>query len=90
MVIYLFVHCSKTERLWCTVIEYIKRNLYIPLLSPHSAIFAFLEADGKVLFILNHLLLLFKYYVYVSKSSKALFFEALLKSINKVYELEKS
>ena len=34
-------------------------------------------------------LLLFKYYVYVSKSSKAVSFEALLKSIMKVHKLEK-
>ena len=88
-VIHLFVHCSKTKRLWCTVIEYFKINLHIPPLSPQSAIFGFLEADDKVFLILNHLLLLFKYYVYVSRSSKVLSFEALLKSIMKVCKLEK-
>ena len=78
-----------TKRLWCTVIEYFKINLHIPPLSPQSAIFGFLEADDKVFLLLNHLLLLFKYYVYVSRSSKVLSFEALLKSIMKVYKLEK-
>ena len=62
----------------------VKRNLHIPLLLPQSAIFGFLEADDKVLLILNHLLLLFRYYVYVSRSSKVIPFEALLKSIMKV------
>ena len=52
-----------------------KRNLHIPLLSPHGAIFGFLEADNKVFLILNYLLLLFKYYVYVSRRSKVLCFE---------------
>ena len=89
-VIHLFVRCSKTKRLWCTVIEYFKINLHIPPLSPQSAIFGFLEADDKVFLILKHLLLLFKYYVYVSRSSKVLSFEALLKSIMKVCKLEKS
>ena len=89
-VIHLFVHCSKTKRLQCTIIEYFKRNLHIPLLSPPSAIFGFLEADHKVFLILNHLVILFKYYVYVSRSSKALSFETLLKSIIKVYKLEKT
>ena len=88
-VIHLFVHCSKTKRLWCTIIDYFKTNLHIPPLSPQSAIFGFLEADDKVFLILNHLLLLFKYYVYVSRSSKVLSFEALLKSIMKVCKLEK-
>ena len=88
-VIHLFIHCSKTKRLWCTVTEYFKRNLNIPSLSPQSGIFDFLEADDKVFLILNHLLLFFRYYVYVSRSSKILSSEALSKSIIKVYKLEK-
>ena len=88
-VYHLFAHCCKTKRLWCTVTEYFKRNLHIPPLSPQSAIFGFLKADEKVFLILNHLLLLFRYYVYISRSSRVLCFEALLKSIMKVYKLEK-
>ena len=88
-VYHLFAHCCKTKRLWCTVTEYFKRNLHIPPLSPQSAIFGFLKADDKVFLILNHLLLLFRYYVYISRSSRVLCFEALLKSIMKVYKLEK-
>ena len=49
-VIHVFVHCSKTTRLWCTVIEYFKINLHIPLLSPKSAIFRFLKADDKIFY----------------------------------------
>ena len=86
MVIHLFVHCSKTIQLWCTVIEYFNRNIHI---IPQSAIFGFLEADDKVFLILNHLWLLLKYYIYVSSSSKILSFEAILKSIMKVKKLEK-
>ena len=89
MVIHLFVHCSKTKRLWCAVAEYFKINLHIPPLSPQSSIFGFVEADDKVFLILNHLLLLFKYHVYVSRRSKVLSFEALLKSIMEVCKLEK-
>ena len=85
-VIHLFVHCSKTIQLWCTVIEYFNRNIHI---IPQSAIFGFLEADDKVFLILNHLWLLLKYYIYVSSSSKILSFEAILKSIMKVKKLEK-
>ena len=77
------------KRLSCTVFEDFKRILHIPLLSRQSAIFSFLEADNNVFLILNHLLVLFKYYVYVSRISKVLFFEALLKYIMKVYKLEK-
>ena len=58
--LFIFLFTSKTKRLWCTVIEYFKRNLHIPLLSPQSAIFGFLEADDKVFLIINQVLLLFK------------------------------
>ena len=77
-VIHLFVHCSKAWRLWYTVTEYFKRNLHIPMLLHQSTIFGFLEADDKVFLILNQLFLLFKYYVYVSKTSKVFFFRSCL------------
>ena len=69
----------------------ISKEIYlnIPSLSPQSGIFGFLEPDDKVFLILDHLLLFFRYYVYVSRSSKILSSEALLKSIIKVYKLEK-
>ena len=71
MVIHLFIHYSKTKRLWCTVIAYFKRNLRISLIFPQNVIFGFLEADDKVLLMLNHLLLLFEYCVYASKKFKS-------------------
>ena len=60
------------------------------LLLPQSAIFGFLEADDKVFLIVNNLLLLFRYYVYVWRTSKLLSFEALLWSFIKTYKLEKT
>ena len=42
------------------------------------------------MFLIKRLLVLFKYYIYVSWSSKVLSFEAFLKFVMKVYELEKS
>lgn len=53
MVIHRFFHCSKTKRLWFTVIKFFKKNLLIPLLLQQSAIFGFLEADDKVFLIFN-------------------------------------
>ena len=70
--------------------EYFLKNLHIPPLSSHSAIFSLMEADEKVFLILNHLLLLFKHYVYVSSSSKVISFETIMKPIMKVYRLEKT
>ena len=44
----------------------------------------------KVFLIINHLLILSKYYTYDSRSSKVLSLEALLKSIMKLNKLEKT
>ena len=69
---------------------YFLKNLHIPPLSLHSAIFSLMEADEKIFSILNHLLLLFKHHVYISSGSKVISFETLMKSIMKVYRLEKT
>ena len=71
-VIHLFVHCSKTKRLCCTIIKYFKTDLHIPSLSWQSAFFGFLEANNKVFLILNHVLLLFRYVCF--KKFKSSFF----------------
>ena len=89
-VIFLFIHYSKTKPLCCTINDYFKRNLHIPLLLPQSPIFCFLETNGKVFLKLVDLLWLFKYYVYVARSSKVLSFQPLLKSIIKVRKPEKT
>ena len=58
----------------------------IPTLMP----LGFLEAGDKVFLIPNHLLLLLKNYFYVPRSSNVISFEALVKSIMKVYKLEQT
>ena len=84
-VIHLAIHSSKNKRIWHTVIDYFKINLHIPPLSPQRAIFGFLEGDDNIFFILNQFLLLLRYYIYVSRSSKTPW-----KSMMKVCTLKKS
>ena len=55
---------------------------------PTLMLLSFLEAGDKVFLIPNPLLLLLKNYFYVSRSSNVISFEALVKSIMKVYKLE--
>ena len=84
-VIHVFVLCSKTKRLRCTVIEHFKRNII--LYYYHRVPF---WSDDKVFLILNHLLLLFKYYVYFEEVQKLFLLKSYLQSIMKVYKLEKT
>jgi len=63
--------------------------LHIPTLDPQSAIFGFLQVDPNFILVLNHILLIFKYYVYITRDSHKLSLTALIKALKKVYVLEK-
>ena len=60
--IHLFHICKKI--LWMQLTSHLKRDLNLPHLIPQSAIFGFLDISNKNFLIVNHLLLLFKYYIY--------------------------
>ena len=66
-------------------------------MSPQSAIFGLFEIHPDVFKILNHILLLFKYFdcsdfkyfVYNSRESQVLVFSKFLRNLQKVYSIEK-
>ena len=89
-VIRLFANCSKSKTLWNSLKEFFKDTINLPSLTPQSAIFGFLQTDQELFLILNYLLLLFKYYLYVSRCSKTISFAALKINIKKAYNLEKN
>ena len=62
--IHLFHICRKTQALWTKLTGHLNRHLNLPHLTPQSAIFGFLDISNKDYLIVNHLLLLFKYYIY--------------------------
>ena len=82
-VIHLFANCSKSKTLWNSLKEFFKDTINLPSLTPQSAIFGFLQTDQELFLILNYLLLLFKYYLYVSRCSKTISFAALKTNIKK-------
>ena len=59
-------------------------------LIPQSTIFDFLDISNKGYLIVNHLLLLFKYYIHNARDRKHLVFEALMKNIKNIYDIEKN
>ena len=68
--------------------HYSQSSFVIPILNPQSTTFGFFEIDPDLIKLLNHILLLYKYYIYSSRDSSKLSFKALLKN-NKVFVLEK-
>ena len=59
-------------------------------LNPQSATFRFFQIDPDLVMLLNHILLLYKYYIYSSRDSSKLLFVALLKNIEKVFDRKKN
>ena len=88
--IHLFHICRKTQALWMQLTSRLNRHLSFPHLTPQSAIFGFLNISDKDNLIVNHLLLLFKYYIYNARDQKHLVFEALMKNIKNIYDIEKN
>ena len=88
-VIHLFAICSKSKT-WNSLKEPFKDTINLPSLTPQSAIFGFLQTDQELFLILNYLLLLFKYYLYVSRCSNTISFATLITNIKKTYILEKN
>ena len=88
--IHLFHICRKTQALWTQLTSYLNRHFNVPHVTLQSAIFGFLYISIKDYLIVNHLLLLFKYCIYNARDRKHLIFEALMKNIKNIYDIEKN
>ena len=86
--IHLFHYCTKTNFL-CTQLQYSFQNvLIIPPITPQSAIFRF--NDHKLSYnLINHILLIFKNYVYKTRENGPLDLKVLKRNIHKIKNIEK-
>ena len=87
-VIHLFSNCSKNKTLWNSLKEFFKDTINLPSLT--ECHFGFLQTDQELFLIIKYLLLLFKYYLYVSRCSKTISFITLKINIKKAYIIEKN
>ena len=78
---HIFVECKFAVKLWSDLRHYSQSSFVIPILNPQSTTFGFFEIDPDLIKLLNHILLLYKYYIYSSRDSSKLSFKALLKNI---------
>ena len=76
---HIFVECKFAIKLWSDLRHYCQSSFVIPILNPQSAIFGFFETDPDLVILLNHILLLCKHYICLSRDSTKLSFAALLK-----------
>ena len=86
-VIHLFVECSIVNNLWNKLRLYFSDCIDIPALMPQSAIFGYIDTERDTLLI-NHLLLIFKCYIYKSREKENLNLKILVKCIANVKYIE--
>jgi len=84
---HLFTECPFTTTLWQNLITHFP-PLGFPPLSSQRAHLGFLDEKMENYFLLNHLLLIFKIYIYNSRDVKKLSFVALLARIENIFNLE--
>ena len=90
-VTYLFCECVCVSQLWSQLRIFFSTDLNLPLLTPQTAIFGFLVETDKCIFkITNHLLLIFKMYIYKSREKGSVDISSLINELRKIKTLEKN
>ena len=86
--IHFFHSCTKANFVR-TQLQYSFQNVsIIPPITPQNTIFGF--TDHKVNYdLINHILLIFKYYVYKTRENESLDFKVLKRNIHKIKNIEK-
>ena len=68
-IMHLFYDCLIVNRLWNQLKSIPSNNLNFPISTSQSAIFGFWDLDTNEHLILNHLLLIFKMYIYNARTT---------------------
>ena len=85
----MFCECVRVSQLWSQLKIFFSTDLNLPLLTPQTAIFGFLAETDKCIFkITNHLLLIFKIYIYKNREKGSVDISRLINEIRKIKTLE--
>ena len=88
--LHTFHNCSATKILWNQFLLFFETDLDFPDLTPQATLFGFVnESDNNLNILQNHILLIFKLYVYQSRERGVLNFNSLIKNVTKVKKLER-
>ena len=85
---HLFANCHETLALWASLKVALLPNLVLPDLEEMFALLGFYEALPLHFKLVNHILLLFKIYLYQSRDSGSLRINGILSKIRKTAKLE--
>ena len=92
---HIFYECNRVKCLWSDLVQCFQNNLILITLTPQIPIFGFLDSENNdSIFennksLSNHILLIFKLYVYKSRERKLININNLIAEIRKVKRIEK-
>ena len=91
----MFYECDRGKYLWPNLVQCFQNTLILPILTPQTAILGILDSvsnnsffENNKIFI-NHILLIFKLFVYKSREKKFINVNNLIAEIRKVKSIEK-
>ena len=92
--LHIFYECDSVKCLWVDLVQYSQNKLILPTLTPQAAIFRILESASndstfKNKAFINHFLLIFKLYVFISREKMFINLNILIAQIRKVKRIEK-
>lgn len=88
--LHLFFSCSESKRLWNQLCNLLSHDLHLPHLMPQSSIFGYYENEYQHSLLINHVILIFKFYIYNARKRRKLVFQSLINTIKNVKEIEKN
>ena len=92
---HILYECDCVKWLWSDLLQCFQNNLILPTLTPQSAIFGFLNYTnndsifGNNKSLSNHVLLIFKLYVYKFREKKLININILMAEIRKIKRIKK-
>ena len=88
--LHIFYKCSVTKILWNQLLLFFETDLGFLHLTPQAAIFGFInESDNNLNTLKNHILLIFKVYIYQSRERGVLNLNCVIKNATKDKKLER-
>ena len=88
-IMHLFYDCLIVKRIWNQLKSILSNNINFPISTPQGTIFGFWDLDTNEHFILNHLLLIFKMYIYNARITRYLNKSYLLIYVKGIKDIEK-
>ena len=85
--IHLFHSCLKTKQFWKKLRQHLSQFINIAQSAPHSSIVGIFQNNQHSV-LMNHVLLIYKFYIYSARNTKQLKFDNLKKTIKKIKVLE--